>query len=62
MPACRGFAGEGCVSAERRQVKMEDLWVNACVSRDFFRTLHREMRSCVFVASQHEKTVVLRSG
>lgn len=35
------------MSAERRQVKTEELWVNACVSREFFRTLHSEMRSCI---------------
>lgn len=35
------------MSVERRWVKTEELWVNACVSREFFRTLHREMRSCV---------------
>lgn len=44
---CGGFAGEGRVSAERRRVKTEELWVNACVSHEFFRTLHREMCFCI---------------
>ena len=50
------------MSAERRRVKTEELWVNACVSREFFRTLHREMRSCIFVANRRVKTRVLRCG